>query len=91
MSTPVEFISVEGQGPLPALPSAQAQRKGDFGFAALLDAAGAPGGEAAEPDAPSQAVAAYNVLNLLNGRFPPPDSGAGFLFTVVAMKNEAAF
>jgi hypothetical protein len=33
-------------------------------------------------------IAKFNAHNLLNGQFPPPDSGAGYLFSYIAMNNE---
>ena len=37
------------------------------------------------------ATKTYNSHNLLNGRYPPPDSGAGYTFTTVSLRaNEAA-
>ena len=44
---------------------------------------------APSPPIPSPSVTAYNSLNLLNGKFPPPDSGAGFIFTVVTLQQDA--
>ena len=32
----------------------------------------------------------YNSHNLLNGQFPPPDSGAGYTFTTVSLRNDEA-
>ena len=86
MSEPIGIVGFEKAAP-PAVPPAW--EVGDFGFSAFLDAAAA---EAAEPQPRPlpPAVTAYNSLNLLNGKFPPPDSGAGVLFTQIAMKNEAA-
>ena len=85
MSEPVGIVGFEKPASPPApRPSGGA---GDFGFAGMLDEAGAPADSPGARDR-SPAVNAYNALNLLNGRFPPPDSGAGFLFTVVAIMNE---
>ena len=88
MSEPIGIVGFE-KAAAPAAAQPPAGRAGDFGFAGLLDAASAAyGNGGAEP--PSPAVTAYNSLNLLNGKFPPPDSGAGFIFTVVAIMNEGA-
>jgi hypothetical protein len=89
MSEPIGIVGFEKPAPSPARPPAEGG--GDFSFSDFLDAAGAPA-EGGEPRARvlPPAVTAYNNLNLLNGKFPPPDSGAGFIFTVVAIMNEAA-
>lgn len=43
------------------------------------------------PEAPPlPATETYNSHNLLNGRFPPPDSGAGYTFTTVSLRGEQA-
>jgi hypothetical protein len=88
MSDPIGITGFEGvpAGASPAAPPARGA--GGPAFSELLDAIAAEGGEP-QPQGPSPTVTAYNTLNLLNGRFPPPDSGAGFLFTVVAMHQEA--
>lgn len=74
----------------PAAPPAQppAGGAGDTGFQRMLDEASA--GETEDPGGTASTVRAYNAMNLLNGKFPPPDSGAGFLFTMVAIMNEEA-
>jgi len=47
---------------------------------------------AAEPDETPLLLATktYNSHNLLNGRYPPPDSGAGYTFTTVSLKADEA-
>ncbi|MBI3025900.1 MAG: hypothetical protein HYY66_09580 [Candidatus Tectomicrobia bacterium] len=89
MSEPIGIVGFEKPASPPARPPAGGA--GDFGFSDFLDAAGASaeGGEPRARALPSS-VTAYNSLNLLNGKFPPPDSGAGFIFTVVAIMNEEA-
>lgn len=89
MSEPIGIVGFEKPASPPARPPAGGA--GDFGFSDFLDAAGASaeGGEPRARALPSS-VTAYNSLNLLNGKFPPPDSGAGFTFTVVAIMNEEA-
>ncbi|OGL60916.1 MAG: hypothetical protein A3J27_09650 [Candidatus Tectomicrobia bacterium RIFCSPLOWO2_12_FULL_69_37] len=84
MSEPIGIVGFEKAASLPAPPPARSG--GDFGFAELLDAARAGGEDARSP---SPSVTAYNSLNLLNGKFPPPDSGAGFIFTVVTLQQDA--
>ncbi len=43
------------------------------------------------PDAPPlPATEVYNSHNLLNGQYPPPDSGAGYTFTAVSLRDEQA-
>ncbi len=43
------------------------------------------------PEAPLLPSAeTYNAHNLLNGRFPPPDSGAGYTFTIVSLLADEA-
>ncbi|MEK6709636.1 MAG: hypothetical protein AABZ64_03575 [Nitrospinota bacterium] len=85
MSEPVGIVGFEKLASPPAQPPAGGA--GDTGFQRVLDEASA--GEAGDPGGAASAVRAYNAVNLLNGKFPPPDSGAGFLFTVVAMNQEA--
>ncbi len=48
--------------------------------------------EAAEPaEAPLlPATKTYNSPNLLNGKFPPPDSGAGYTFTIGSLRADEA-
>lgn len=92
MSEPIGIVGFEDfktGAASPARPPAGGA--GDFGFSDFLDAAGASA-EGGEPRASAllSSVTAYNSLNLLNGKFPPPDSGAGFIFTVVAIMNEEA-
>ncbi len=38
--------------------------------------------------APTPAMAKFNVHNLLNGQYPPPDSGAGYLFAHISLNEE---
>jgi hypothetical protein len=59
----------------------------DPGFSRLLDEATSRKPYLA-PSSPPPSVAKYNVRNLLNGQFPPPDSGAGYLFANIALNAE---
>jgi len=47
-----------------------------------------PQPSAPEPPPVPASIERFNSMNLLNGQFPPPDSGAGYLFITVALKNE---
>jgi hypothetical protein len=38
----------------------------------------------------SPTTISFNANNLLNGQFPPPDSGAGYTFTTVSLMGEEA-
>lgn len=43
------------------------------------------------PDSSSSpSTISFNANNLLNGQFPPPDSGAGYTFTAVSLMGEEA-
>lgn len=56
----------------------------DPGFSRIMDDA-LLAAEATQPNAPAAATAVFNAYNLLNGQYPPPDSGAGYTFTTVAL------
>ena len=58
----------------------------DPGFSRLLDSAA--GQKPSIEESPTTAeMAKFNLHNLLNGQFPPPDSGAGILFTHISLNN----
>lgn len=57
------------------------------GFSSILDSESAPKPYMIE-SAPTPAMAKYNVHNLLNGQYPPPDSGAGYLFAQISLNDD---
>lgn len=57
------------------------------GFSSILEGESTPKPYMPESE-PTPAMAKFNVHNLLNGQFPPPDSGAGYLFTHIALNDE---
>jgi len=79
--TPITDPSADA---LNALPPASSP---DPGFSRLLDSATARKPFLENPPKTAE-MAKYNVHNLLNGQFPPPDSGAGYLFAHISLNNE---
>ncbi len=65
------------------------QASPDPGFSRLLEESKSPRKPYVEESPTTPAMAKYNAHNLLNGQYPPPDSGAGYLFAVVALDNES--
>ncbi len=65
------------------------QASPDPGFSRLLEESKSPRRPYVEEPPTTPAIAKYNAHNLLNGQYPPPDSGAGYLFAVVALDNES--
>ncbi|MFP6868190.1 MAG: hypothetical protein VCE91_02365 [Nitrospinota bacterium] len=58
----------------------------DPGFSRLLDSA--TGQKPSIEESPKTAeMAKFNLHNLLNGQFPPPDSGAGILYSHISLNN----
>jgi hypothetical protein len=65
------------------------QASPDPGFSRLLEENESPRKPYVEESPTTPAMAKYNAHNLLNGQYPPPDSGAGYLFTIVVLDNES--
>jgi hypothetical protein len=56
-------------------------------FSSILESVSTPKPYMIE-SAPTPAMAKFNVHNLLNGQYPPPDSGAGYLFTHISLNSD---
>ncbi len=69
----------------------KAQASPDPGFSRLLEESESPRRPYVEESRPTPAMAKYNAHNLLNGQYPPPDSGAGYMFAIVAIDNESIY
>ena len=82
-----DLISGANPGEDSALVAGPAAPSPDPGFSRLLDDATSQKPYLAAPPS-TPAVTSYNVRNLLNGQFPPPDSGAGYLFANIALNEE---
>ena len=74
----------DGQMLPPATPKAPSPEPG---FSSILDSESTLKPYKIESE-PTPAMAKYNVHNLLNGQYPPPDSGAGYLFTHISLNEE---
>ncbi len=86
---PVDNVSIndpEAETLPSALPPASSP---DPGFSHMLDEETSR--KPHLPEAPrTPEMAKFNVHNLFNGQFPPPDSGAGYLFALISL-NENTF
>ena len=67
------------------------QASPDPGFSRLLEESESSRRPYVEKSRPTPAIAKYNAHNLLNGQYPPPDSGAGYIFTTVALDNYSIY
>jgi len=83
---PQEFTSIPGPN-LDAPHSLSHTSSPEPGFSHLLDSATDRNPYLIDPPKTVE-MAKFNVHNLLNGQYPPPDSGAGYLFSHVSLNNE---
>ncbi len=86
-----EINQVDGPHPNPEIPSRDVPPSAspNPAFSRIMNDAMS----AAElPEAPllPSATEIFNARNLLNGQFPPPDSGAGYTSTHISLQDEEA-